>query len=704
MLLLLAAALVLAQDDSPRTQRQRQLADRRSKLFEQRKAEQEAVAPAAGQRRRLVSKTRINSARSRTTTEVPTTTTTEAPTTTTEEPFVLTTEPVFAFEPVTFTEEPEVATPEPVRELPAFRPRPRPVKVEEVVQESEEVVQEEVRPVRVRPQAGPSRTRARPRPAVVEQPQEERVVVAEAPVAERQKPRPAKTKEEAKPFVETVRRYSFENEDGSFTFGYENADGSFKEETRGVDCIVRGKYGYVDPDGVKREFTYQTGNPCNRNREEEQEATSEEEVDRPVLPQRRPNIPSRFNVNEDEDRPRRPVNTPRPFVQTVEERPRRPVASEEADEEAEITRVVSIPTRINRPQNAVRVQRPQVTVPAEEAPVRVPEVRRPVQPTQAPQPALPRPVATRPVSGPVDFEAEVQRLAGAQPAPQRPAPRPAVQRPIFDDEDDRDVFERRPAQPDRGTGLRSFTSELVFDRNTNQFQTAFQQRIPETNEEINLREKLLGFVPSTTTARPAAPVTTLATPVVIPTSTARPAANEFFGPSVEEQERFRQEAELRRQQAEAQRLREERQRIQEENERRARPQTPARAPATVQQFEPNTFGFNQPARFQQPQFAPQQPQFAPQQQQFQPQQQQFQPQPFPGQFQSFQNPPQQFQPVNPFAPGLSAQRFGAQPQQQPAQFRAPAAPVTPAPRPIPSGDRPTFALGQIDSFLSSLSG
>lgn len=35
--------------------------------------------------------------------------------------------------------------------------------------------------------------------------------------------------------------------------------GSFKEETRGTDCVVRGKYGYVDPDGNKREFTYVSG-------------------------------------------------------------------------------------------------------------------------------------------------------------------------------------------------------------------------------------------------------------------------------------------------------------------------------------------------------------------------------------------------------------------------------------------------------------
>ncbi|XP_065561777.1 uncharacterized protein LOC136028048 isoform X8 [Artemia franciscana] len=84
--------------------------------------------------------------------------------------------------------------------------------------------------------------------------------------AARPKVRPITTEsseeEEQRPNVETVRRFSHVNPDGSFTFGYENADGSFKEETRGTDCVVRGKYGYIDPDGVKREFTYVQGNPC----------------------------------------------------------------------------------------------------------------------------------------------------------------------------------------------------------------------------------------------------------------------------------------------------------------------------------------------------------------------------------------------------------------------------------------------------------
>ena len=54
------------------------------------------------------------------------------------------------------------------------------------------------------------------------------------------------------PPVETIRRYSYFDEEGNYIFGYEAADGSFKEEKRGKDCIVHGKYGYVDPTGVRR--------------------------------------------------------------------------------------------------------------------------------------------------------------------------------------------------------------------------------------------------------------------------------------------------------------------------------------------------------------------------------------------------------------------------------------------------------------------
>lgn len=81
-------------------------------------------------------------------------------------------------------------------------------------------------------------------------------------------------KKEKKPTVQTIRKFHEENEDGSITWGYENDDGSFKEETIGVDCVTRGKYGYFDPDGVKREYAYTTGIPCDKEQQEAEEAAS----------------------------------------------------------------------------------------------------------------------------------------------------------------------------------------------------------------------------------------------------------------------------------------------------------------------------------------------------------------------------------------------------------------------------------------------
>lgn len=117
----------------------------------------------------------------------------------------------------------------------------------------------------------------------------------------------AKTKEQSKsPPVQTIRNYNKVNDDGSFTFGYEAADGSFKEETRGTDCVVRGKYGYVDPDGNKREFTYVSGNPCDPNapKEESQEEESAE----------RDSNESEANYPTRPIRPIRPSTTARPVA------------------------------------------------------------------------------------------------------------------------------------------------------------------------------------------------------------------------------------------------------------------------------------------------------------------------------------------------------------------------------------------------------
>lgn len=63
--------------------------------------------------------------------------------------------------------------------------------------------------------------------------------------------------------IKVLDRYSHRNEDGSFTWGYQSADGSFKEETIGVDCITTGRYGYIDPRGEVREFSYSSGIECD---------------------------------------------------------------------------------------------------------------------------------------------------------------------------------------------------------------------------------------------------------------------------------------------------------------------------------------------------------------------------------------------------------------------------------------------------------
>ncbi|XP_058802321.1 uncharacterized protein LOC131670617 [Phymastichus coffea] len=72
-----------------------------------------------------------------------------------------------------------------------------------------------------------------------------------------------------KPVAQVIRRYREETADGSIIWGFENDDGSFKEEIIGIDCITRGKYGYVDPDGVRREYTYETGIKCDEETQQQ---------------------------------------------------------------------------------------------------------------------------------------------------------------------------------------------------------------------------------------------------------------------------------------------------------------------------------------------------------------------------------------------------------------------------------------------------
>ncbi|PSN53340.1 hypothetical protein C0J52_04080 [Blattella germanica] len=88
-----------------------------------------------------------------------------------------------------------------------------------------------------------------------------------------------KSQRPKKPVAQVIRKYREDNADGSITWGYENDDGSFKEETIGVNCVVQGKYGYTDPDGLRREYTYSSGIPCDKEEEERRKQSKEGFVD-----------------------------------------------------------------------------------------------------------------------------------------------------------------------------------------------------------------------------------------------------------------------------------------------------------------------------------------------------------------------------------------------------------------------------------------
>jgi len=434
---------VLAQDAPPSSltplQRRRLLANRRAKLLRERLdkvvtsevTEAPAVdAATANPRRRLVTRKRTKTARKqvveastaapRRTTTTTTTTTTEAPVTATEAEFepvvtersaliefedsdsaeiVATERPdnVFVFEAPVFTLEEPVAREEPATRAPLIRPSAN----------------------RQRQSAAGSERRRKPakslnrRPVPVEEEFQDVVVTSRPePAREVSRPRVQSARKETTSttphsIVETIRRYSFESEDGSFTFGYESADGSFKEETRGADCIVRGKYGYVDPDGVKREFSYESGNRCDPNRQNNSEEVEDVEEDR------RPNTPRSVS---------RP-NTPRPAA-------------------ARPTTARPLPTTTRR------------TTSREPANLFFSSAA-----TESP----------RNVN--VDFDAEVQRLTGSLPARrpvteaprQRPAPS-ATRRPIFDEEFDPFRPETRPDQKSSpATEASSVASVTPFD-------------------------------------------------------------------------------------------------------------------------------------------------------------------------------------------------------------------------------------------------
>lgn len=283
------------------------------------------------------------------------------------------------------------------------------------------------------------------------------------------------------PPVQTIRNYSNVNDDGSFTFGYEAADGSFKEETRGTDCVVRGKYGYVDPDGNKREFTYVSGNPCDPNNPDGEEEQAPEEETEENLPQNQ-NYPKRIV-----QRPvARPVahTTPRAPT-TVFQNNYNPYSQENtaaADEEEEEE---NIPSYI-----APRPVRPLTrTTPA--------SIR--YTPTVTPRPAQPQPPATtyRPSIAVTQRPVSLQSFPSTTPVNIAQSQR----RPIdfatefqkFQDETGKQTSgSKSVSSPSGGNAI--YQSQLVFDPSTGQYDANLYQQLPKAVGDFELNQRIPPYV------------------------------------------------------------------------------------------------------------------------------------------------------------------------------------------------------------------
>ncbi|XP_046589833.1 CRACD-like protein isoform X2 [Neodiprion lecontei] len=217
-------------------------------------------------------------------------------------------------------------------------------------------------------------------------------------------PRSKDTSASKPPPVQTIRNYNKVNDDGSFTFGYEAADGSFKEETRGTDCVVRGKYGYVDPDGNKREFTYVSGNPCDPN-------APKDEDEEPVRGQPEDDVsgPANYPSVRPVQRPTRPTYAPTTRAPTTIFQTQYQISDDDESQELEDV----------RPQPPQR--RPSV--------VSIPRRQHFTQPpaTPAPRPAVYQPTTPR-YQAPTTPASTIYR---ALEATTTPAPQPQTYRPQF---------------------------------------------------------------------------------------------------------------------------------------------------------------------------------------------------------------------------------------------------------------------------------
>ncbi|KAI5633871.1 insect cuticle protein domain-containing protein [Phthorimaea operculella] len=268
------------------------------------------------------------------------------------------------------------------------------------------------------------------------------------------------------PPVQTIRNYNKVNDDGSFTFGYEAADGSFKEETRGTDCVVRGKYGYVDPDGNKREFTYVSGNPCDPNKPDEEEPDNgapdsaerddgndfrdadEDEVEEEPLQHIRQRVVQR-------PAPRRPTYQAQSIAITP-----RPVPS--------TTARALPPATTFRPQLLQVTARPQLQYSPE-----------PVAYSPTPAPAI----LTSARPGQIDFAAEFAKF-NRENAQIHSTSSATSATPT------KTTLAASPAP----SGNPLYSTELVYDPSSGSYNTNLYQTLPQTKGELNLNQRLQPYV------------------------------------------------------------------------------------------------------------------------------------------------------------------------------------------------------------------
>ncbi|XP_025195228.1 putative mediator of RNA polymerase II transcription subunit 26 [Melanaphis sacchari] len=252
----------------------------------------------------------------------------------------------------------------------------------------------------------------------------------------KQQEQPPQQKE---PTAQTIRNFNKLNDDGSFTFGYEADDGSFKEETRGTDCVVRGKYGYVDPDGNKREFTYVQGNPCDPNA-----TTAEDEEEQPGKPGEEENVPANIPVNAGRPKPKNSRPTTTLFQQTFGDFESQPQPQ---------------PSATPRQPSRQQLEQPAF----QETPRRPPPQISPVQ-LQADRPSsTAAPPQFLPAAG--NLESAIRNL-----------PQPALTSGKI----------QSPAGPNSPL----YTTELVFDPATGQYNTVIFQQVPKQQAGININQRL----------------------------------------------------------------------------------------------------------------------------------------------------------------------------------------------------------------------